>query len=146
MDAKMAQAQEEAEQLMNVLVGPAEQMLQQQGHFYPYGGALKEDGEAVTVGGMEQDEEPQPEELVLNIKSKLRSGALAGDYRATALVFPAEATLAEGAPPMPCIAFALEHRADYAVLVLVPWRLQDKELQFGEPFAQQAKREMFVGD
>jgi len=103
---------------------------------------MKSGGEIVTVGGMDPDEEPKPEELFRNIKDKLRTGAVGGGYQATALVFPADTTTADGAP-LTCIAVALEHRADYAVLVLIPWRLEGGEVQFGEPFAQKGKREIF---
>ena len=139
----MANAQEDAELLMNAMLAPAEQMLQEQGFFYPYGGALKTDGTAVSVGGMDAGEEPKPEQLLLNIRTKLRAGVQSGDYRATALVFPADATLVDGDEPVASIAFALEHRDAYEVLVLIPWRLEGTEWQFGEPFAQQGKREIF---
>ncbi|PYP55124.1 MAG: hypothetical protein DMD40_14440 [Gemmatimonadetes bacterium] len=46
----MASPKQEPELLMNAALPFAEQMLRQQGEFYPYGGLLSIDGSIVHVG------------------------------------------------------------------------------------------------
>ncbi len=77
----------ECESLMNAALPFAEKMLKQHGEFFPYGAALKENGEIASVAGYDGREQPPSKDVIGLLKQGFVQGAKAREYRATALVY-----------------------------------------------------------
>jgi len=83
----MSTPKAECENLMNTALPFAEQMLQKHGEFFPYGAALKENGEIASVAGYDGRELPPSNDIIRLLKEAFVKGAKSGEYRATALVY-----------------------------------------------------------
>ena len=55
---------EEAESLMNEGIPFATQMLQEHGEFFPYGYAMRRDGEILSIAAHDGTEQPPSQELI----------------------------------------------------------------------------------
>lgn len=85
------------------------------------------------------------EDVVEALKVKLRSGADTNTYRATALVFPIQAQLPDADDETEAVAIALDHQANYSVVLIIPYVLSDGAVEFGEAVAQQGEDDIFQG-
>ena len=136
-----SQAQAEAEELVNAVLPRAEGMLIAHGQFFPFGGALTLAGEITELSVGEAHRDSSVETVVEALKDSLRGGAHA--FRATALVFPVEAQLPGRDSASDAVAIALDHRADFSVVLIVPYVLLEGAVQFGEAVAQQGDYDIF---
>lgn len=139
-------AKTECQRLMNALVPFAEGRLRQQGEFYPYGGGLTAEGRIVNIGDPGGAEEPPSAEEVQDLEKSMAAGARAGSYIATGMVYSVRITLPGSGEESDAIAVALDHRNDYSVVILLPYRLQDGEVTFGETIAQKGAGRVFGPD
>ena len=139
----MSDAQAEAEELVNAVLPHAENMLIAHGEFFPFGGAMTLDGDIAELAIGEEHRDSPIEAIVDALKEKLRSGADSNTYRATALVFPVRAELPGAEDECDAVAIALDHRANFSVVLMIPYALKDGGVEFGEAFAQQGEREIF---
>ncbi len=85
------------------------------------------------------------EDVVEALKVKLRSGADTNTYRATALIFPIHAQLPDTDDETEAVAIALDHQANYSVVLIIPYVLADGAVEFGEAIAQQGEDDIFQG-
>lgn len=139
MDAKR-----ESERLMNALLPFAEKMLREYGEFYPYGGYIKSYGAIVDVGANDPDtDHPKSADLIYILRSSLREIAASGECRAAGVVFDVKVTLPTSGQKSDAIQLCIDHAEGYSVEVFVPYRIIDKEIVFGEIFAQAGKHEVF---
>ena len=141
----MSEAQTEAEELVNIVLPHAEGMLIEHGEFFPFGGALTPEGEIAQLAVGEEHRDSPVEVIVDALKTKLRSGADTDTYRATALVFPIQAELPGADGETAAVAIALDHKADFSVVLIIPYELSEGAVQFGEAVAQQGEHEIFRG-
>jgi len=132
----MSSPKAECDFLMNAVLPFAEKMLLKNGGFFPYGGALDPNGEAVAV-------EPPSNDVILLLKQAFLQGAKSGVYKATALVYDVRVTLPSSEQKSDAIAVSLDHREDYPVIVFFPYEIKEGRLQFGEAFAQKGKTDIF---
>lgn len=139
----MSEAQTEAEELVNIVLPHAESMLIAHGEFFPFGGVMKLDGEIAELAVGEEHRDSSLEAIVDDLKTQLRSGADSNTYRATALVFPIRARLPGAEDETEAVAIALDHQADFSVVLIVPYVLSEGSVQFGEAIAQQGEHEIF---
>ena len=137
----MSDAQTESEQLVNAVMPHVEGMLNAYGEFAPFGGAITLDGDLAQLSVEEQHLESSMEVAVEALKSRLRDGV--GSYRATALVFPIQAQLPGADDETEAVAIALDHEADYSVVLIIPYVLSDGAVEFGEAVAQQGEHAIF---
>lgn len=72
---------------MNEVLPFAQQMLERHGEFIPYGGAMKPNGEIVSVAGYDGDEYPPSQDIIDLLKDAFRAAGRSGEYKATAIVF-----------------------------------------------------------
>ncbi len=72
----------ECENLMNAALPFAEQMLQKHGEFFPYGAALKANGEIASVAGYDGREHPPSNDIIRLLKEGFVKGANSGEYKA----------------------------------------------------------------
>lgn len=136
-----AEAQAEAEELVNAMLPQAEGMLIAHGEFSPFGGALTIDGQIAGLAVGEEHRHSPHEIIVEALETMLRDGA--DDYRATALVFPVEAQLPGDEEESNAIAIALDHRADFSVVLIIPYALSEGHVTFGDAVAQQGEHAIF---
>jgi hypothetical protein len=141
----MSDAQTEAEELVNVVLPHAEGMLIAHGEFFPFGGALTPDGEVAQLAVGEEHRDSPVEVIVEELKTRLRSGAGSNAYRATALVFPIEAQLPDSDDETQAVAIALDHQANFSVVLIIPYVVTEGAVEFGEAVAQQGEHEIFQG-
>ncbi len=141
----MSDAQREAEELVSAVLPQAEGMLLAHGDFFPFGGAVTLDGEITQLAVDEEHRDSSMEDVLEELKGKLRSGADTNTYRATALVFPIHAQLPGADDETEAVAIALDHQANYSVVLIIPYVLSDGAVEFGEAVAQQGEDDMFQG-
>ncbi len=141
----MSDAQREAEELVSAVLPQAEGMLLAHGDFFPFGGAVTLDGEITQLAVDEEHRDSSIEDVIEELKGKLRSGADTNTYRATALVFPIQAQLPGADEETEAVAIALDHQANYSVVLIIPYVLSDGAVEFGEAVAQQGEDDMFQG-
>ncbi len=142
----MSDAQTEAEELVSAVLPHAEGMLLAHGEFFPFGGAVTLDGDIAQLAVDEEHREASTEDVVEALKVKLRSGADTNTYRATALVFPIHAQLPDTDDETEAVAIALDHQANYSVVLIIPYVLADGAVEFGEAIAQQGEDDIFQGE
>ena len=141
----MSDAQSEAEQLVNAVLPHAEGMLLAHGEFFPFGGAMTLDGDIAELAVGEEHRDSPVEEIVDALKTQLRSGAESNSYRATALVFPIQAELPGATGETDAVAIALDHQANFSVVLFIPYALTEGAVEFGEAIAQQGENDIFQG-
>lgn len=139
----MNDAQSEAEELVNAVLPHAESMLIAHGEFFPFGGAMTVDGDITELAVGEEFRDSPVEEIVDALKQRLRSGAESSTFRATALVFPIQAQLPGASGETDAVAIALDHRANFSVLLFIPYALAEGAVEFGEAVAQQGEHDIF---
>ncbi len=128
---------------MNSLLPFAREMLSQYGEFFPFGGAMQTSGKIEHIGGYEGNERPASLELIRIIKQGFILGAQAGNYKATALVYDVRVILPSTGEKSDAIAVSLNHKDDYSIIVLLPYKLNGRELVVGVPFAQKGESDIF---
>jgi hypothetical protein len=140
----MSQAKADCESLMNSLLPFAEQMLQLHGEFFPFGGAMRSSGEVVAVAGYDGSERPLSADLIRLIKEGFVEGARKNEYRATAHVYDVRVKLPSSGEKSDAIAISLNHRDNYSVVVLFPYRLNDGKLTVAAAYAQAGEADIFA--
>lgn len=129
---------------MNALLPLAERMLKEYGEFYPYGGYMKPDGEIVNVGADDPDtDHPKSRDLIYVLRSSFKEMARANQCRAVAIVFDTAVNLPESDQKSDAIQVCVEHVGSYSMEVFFPYQIINREIVYGETFAQQGKREIF---
>jgi hypothetical protein len=139
----MADPKADCEALLSSVLPFAEQMLSLHGEFFPFGGAMRPDGKFVSVGGFDGEEHPLSADIIRLIKDGFIQSAHRGEYKATALVYDVRVKVPSTGEKSDAIAVSLNHRDDYSVVVLFPYRITDGKLVIGDPFAQQGEADIF---
>lgn len=139
----MADAKAECEALMNEAYPFAEQMLAEHGEFYPFGLALTDFDEYAAVGGYDDREQPPSTEVIALIKEGFVKRARRRGYKATALVYDVRVVVPATGQQSDAVAFALDHRDKFSVIVFIPYRLEAGAPVFDEAFAQEGERDIF---
>ena len=140
MDAK-----QESEKLMRVVLSMADTLLNKLGGFQPFGGYMELDGGIVDVGVEDPDTEyPKSKDMIDTLRSFFQEHARAKKSRAIAMVFDVTLRSPGSDRKRDAIQVGIEHRDGYAVNVLVPYEIVNKKVIYGDKFAQQRKREIFV--
>jgi hypothetical protein len=139
----VSNAKQDAETLMNSALPFAEKMLNDHGEFFPYGEAMKPDGEIVSVGADGEGEHPPSQELIDILKDGFRIAATNEEYIATVIVYDALTIPPDTDEKTDAVALALDHRDDYSVVVFFPYQLVDGAVEFQPPFAAKGAGEIF---
>lgn len=139
----MKQAKTDCEALLNSVLPFAEQVLRKHGEFYPYGGAMRTDGQIISVGGDSGSEQPKSIELIELLKSAFIAAAQKGEYKATALVTNSSLTISSTGEKTDAIVVSLDHRDDYSVIVMFPYTITNGKLVMQAPIAQKGAGDVF---
>lgn len=140
----MAEPKGETEELMNALLPFGQNMLEEHGEFIPYGGAMKPDGEIVSVATYDGEEHPLSKDIINLLKDGYRLAAENGEYKATAIFYDVRVIPPGFEEKTDAIAVALDHKDNYSVIVLFPYELANSRVQFGEIFAQAGENDIFT--
>lgn len=141
--AFVMKAKADCEELMNAALPFAEKMLSEHGEFFPYGGAMRPNGEIVSVAGYDGREQPPSSDIIRLLKEAFVEGANNGSYSATALVYDVRIVTSEGDEKEDAIAVSLNHRDGYSVIVMFPYRLNGGDVVFGDALAEAGEADIF---
>ena len=139
MDSQKA----DCEALMNAVLPFARQMLNRYGEFFPYGGAMRPDGQLVSVAGYDGQEHPPSQEVIRLLKDGFVAGAKNGQYKATALIYDVRVNLPTTGEKSDAIAVSLNHQGAYSVIVYFPYKILDGKAALGTAFAQKGEADIF---
>lgn len=139
----MKQAKSDCEMLLNSVLPFAEQMLRKHGEFYPYGGAMRTDGQIISVGGDNGSEHPKSVDIIELLETAFVAAAKKGDYKATALVTNSSLTLSSTGEKTDAIVVSLDHRDGYSVIVMFPYTITNGQLVMQAPIAQKGAGKVF---
>jgi hypothetical protein len=139
----MSDAATDCEQLLNFALPMAESMLELQGGFFPFASVILADGSLAEIEGLEGPDRPPPENLIGTIKAGLIEGARKQLYRATALISDVSVIGPQEAAAGAAISIELNHRDDYSVTVLFPYRIEGSALLIAEPTAETGEDDIF---
>ena len=134
----------DCEALMNSVLPFAEQMLSHHGEFLPFGGAMRPNGELVSVAGYDGDEHPRSLDLIRLIKDGFVAAACQGQYKATALIYDVRIKLPSTGDKSDAIAVSLNHRDNYSVVVIFPYKIENGKLTVGDALAQKGEADIFL--
>lgn len=140
----MADAKSECEALLQALVPFAEEMLVKHGAFLPFGGVVDNSGAIVHVAAWDGNDQPTPMQLIQRHREIFRAGGKAGNFRATGLVCDVRITHPDTGEATDAIHVFLDHRDNYSIEVVFPYRLDGIELEVSEPFAQEGEANIFT--
>jgi hypothetical protein len=120
------------------------ELLTKYGEFYPFGATVSSEGELAHTGGWNGEEFPESRALIDLLVRGFQDGAARGLYRATALVSDVRVVPPGKNEKQDAISVRLDHRADYSVVVMFPYTLdEDNALQLDSPFAIQGDAVIF---
>ena len=134
----------DCETLMNSVLPFAEQMLRSHGEFLPFGGAMRPDGELVSVAGYDGDEHPRSSDVIRLIKDGFVEAARQGQFKATALVYDLRIKLPSTDHKSDAIAVSLNHRDDYSIVVIFPYKIDNGKLVVEAALAQKGEADIFL--
>ena len=77
------------------------------------------------------------------LKDAFIAGAKDGQYKATALVYDVRVALPGTGEKSDAIAVSLNHRADYSVIVLFPYKIEGGRPIIGQVMAQKGEADIF---
>jgi hypothetical protein len=121
-------------------------MLERNGEFFPFGCAMRSNGELVPIASYDGSHHPPSNELILLIKGGFVEGARKKHYKATALAYDVTVKLPSNGETSDAIAISLNHRDNYSVIVLFPYRLDRGKLSIDPPLAQQGEADIFASN
>lgn len=143
-DAAMKTPKEDCEELMSSVVPFAQQMLSQHREFYPFGGAMRSDGQIVAVGGDAGSEHPASQDVIALLEQGLQEGARTGKYKATALVIGMLVIPPGKTAKQDAIAVRLDHRDGYSVVVVIPYAIASGgKVALDPPYAVKGDEKIF---
>lgn len=134
------------ENLLGRLVPFAQQLLEKQGGFLPFGGVLRDDGEFAGLMASATDQPAEHGELLAQLVAGMRAGAQRGEYRATAVCLDVLVNHPDTEEETSAICVRLEDRDGEAVDVYVPYETAEEgNISYGEVFATRGRHEVFGG-
>jgi len=128
-------AKDDCNQLINATLPFAEKMLREYGEFLPFGAQMLLDGEIVSVGADDGEDQSRSQNLIELLKDAFKAGADKGDLIATALVYDVRTMPPGAVQKSDAIALNLDHSDNYSVTVFFPYEITGGEPVIGEPFA-----------
>ena len=135
----------ELEELMNSVLSSAQQMLAQNGEFYPFGGAITNEGELVSTAAYDDDERPSSQMLIDLLVNAFNAEAKQGAYRATAVVYDVRVVPPRSEVKSDAICIDLDHVDGLSLTVMLPYSFNGEgEIVYTELFAQAGNKKIFA--
>jgi hypothetical protein len=140
----MTDPKEDCETLMNSVLPFAKQMLAAHGEFFPFGGAMRSNGQLVPIAGYDGSEHPRSVDVIALMKKGFAAAAREGEYKATAIVYDVRVKLPSTGERSDAIAVSLNHRDNYSIVVLFPYKIDNGKLMLGDAFAERGEADIFL--
>ncbi len=135
------QAEDDCNQLLNLALPFAEQMLKEHGEFLPFGAQILADGKIASVAVNEDDTRSQ--NLIDLLQAAFKADAINGNVIATALVYDVRVLPPGASQKSDAIALNLDHRDNYSVIVFMPYVIADGGPVLGELFVNDGDYAIF---
>ena len=131
--------------MLNKLLPIAEDLLLAHGEFFPFGGAMKEAQEVVTISGIDglNEDQPAAKEVIDLLDLNLRIGAENKQYFATAVLSNVFVVPPGQSESVPAIAVALDHSAGLSMTLVFPYVINGGTVEMGDTFAKANDRKIF---
>jgi hypothetical protein len=138
-------AHPELDELFNILLPFAKQMLLEYGEFYPFGAVMSSSGETRMVGAkMEGDDHPPSESLIDLLTDAFKEQAARRELRAAGICYDVLTVPPGEDQKRDAICCGLEHYTGEWVDVFLPYlKTEDGNIQYGEVFAAQRMAQFF---
>ena len=135
----------QCEDLLNAVLPFAKKMLAAHREFHPFGASMKPDGTIALAGATDGHEHPPSQALIDLLRDGFIGEAKRGLIIASATAYDVRVIPPGGTEKSDAIAVELDHRDNYSVIVLLPYKISGNNVQFGETFAQKGRSQIFVG-
>lgn len=141
----LADTDTDIQTMINKLLPIAEELLIDHGEFFPFGGAMKDGGEVVTLSGIDglNNDQPPAAEVINMLDLNLRIGVENDQYHATAVVVNVNVVPPGKTESTKAIAVTLDHREGFAMTLVFPYILRDGVVELGDLFAKSSDRKLF---
>ncbi len=140
----MNPAKADAQELLDVLLPFAKQMLQQHREFFPFGGRMVQDGTIAHVGATDGTEHPPSQPLIQLMQDAFREEARTTNLRTCGILYDVRIVPPGRNDKQDAIAAALDHVSGYSVVVFFPYRFDESgELHVESPFASEGEYSIF---
>ncbi|MEM1085370.1 MAG: hypothetical protein AAGI48_14755 [Verrucomicrobiota bacterium] len=138
-------AKEDAQALVDEFMPFAEEMLAKHREFFPFGGRMSVEGEITHEGASDGIEQPPSQTLIDLLRQAHKQQAAEKEIRAACIVYDIRTIPPGKSEKQDAIAFELDHRDEYSVVVVFPYSFAgDGELQIEAPFASKGDGTVFA--
>jgi hypothetical protein len=129
-------AHPDLDELLNALLPLARTMLAKHGEFYPYGSAMKANGEIVAVAAYDGDETPPSQPLIDILCREFRDQAREGAIRAAGVCYDVRTIPPGQGEKTDAICCDLEHCSGQSIATFLPYKKGSSgEIIYGVIFA-----------
>ncbi len=117
------EARKDLDKLIAALVPFAQQMLSKRGRFFPFGAAMKPDGEVVLMAGDPGEGDQPPSNAIIDtLVAGMRKQASTGELRATGICYDAKLQTAGDKGAQDAICVQLEHGDGGSIIIALKYR------------------------
>lgn len=135
------------EQLLDVLLPFAQQMLAKHGEFYPFGATIDTSGKLALAASYTGSEKPESQECIDMLSGGFRREAEQGAIRACGICYDVRTIPPGQTEKVDAVCISFEHNSGEAVKVLLPYRKGVKGgIKYGELFACKGQKSVFGSD
>lgn len=138
-------ANADLDELMNVLIPFAQQMLGKHGEFFPFGASMRTDGKVECHAADAGEEQPASEKLIEMLTGAFRQQVADGTIRAAGICYDVRTIPPGQTEKTDAICLALEHQGGDAAQVYLPYRKGwFGRVKYGELFAGAREKQFFA--
>lgn len=130
-------AQQDLNQLLNVLLQSSQSVLIQYGEFYPFGAAMELNGEIAKAAAYDGEEHPPSQHIIDFLTQVFKKRAEDGTIRAAGICYDVRIIPPGKTEKSDAICCALEHQSGESINVFLPyWKIAGRDIRYGEIFAE----------
>jgi regulator of RNase E activity RraB len=133
-------ARQEMDDLLDNGIRSAAHFLEKSGEFYPFGLALRPDGEIAHVAAWDgKSEHPKSDDVLVLLYQALRQGVENGEYKAIAIVTDVTIRKTPNDPPRDAVRVQIEHPDAAPVACFLPYSIENGKCVQGQLTAERAE-------
>jgi hypothetical protein len=133
----------ECERLVSLVVSFARHMLQESGGFHPFGAAMANDGELLSVPLPDETDDISNADILRLLKNLCIKGAREGKYKATALTCHITLTSPDSDEASDAVSVSLDHRDGWSVILTITYKSNDGLIVFDEALIEDGIGDIF---
>jgi hypothetical protein len=138
-------AHPDLDELLNMLVPFAQQMLSKHGEFFPFGSAISIEGTVEANAAYDGDENPPSEQLIELLTQGFQQKAAANKIRAAAICYDVRIVPPGQTEKTDAICVSAEHQNGEAADIYIPYKKGwFGRISYGELFGVARTREFFA--